>query len=708
MSPVLFVSDLRLDENMSKLDCVKKAPYLRFYCGVPLTNKKGVNIGCVYVVDDKPRSEFSFEQAKFLNTMAATIMDHLENIRAKEEVVKVTKMSQALHAFIGGDGTMEGDWQRFKRYDLPSGAGVAFHWESKKAGGKKVEGSGNHMRTQSQTSSDISDSRPISPGLSPLQHTTSTQDARFNYNNSPWGSSSEIPRVPQLGPDLDKSGDAAAKTQGGMDGELSTDGFSNLLHGTFSRASNLVREGMEVDGAVFFDAPFRFYQGRSTLQPDTRRSDPYGTENLTESSDEDHPNVRPSPRPHVRPGHHGPGVEDGIPGGPETADLKGIKSDILGFSTGSSSSWNDQGTQHHPSFQSINQSLLTSLVKRYPKGELFVFDENGPTLPPPVSTMRGSQETTIASLTEARRARHEARKIFELQHLLASFPGSRQIFFVPLYDSTSGCFIGSFAWSTSATRIFSVENHLGYLIAFGHSLMSEVTRLNTLSADHAKGDFISNVSHELRSPLHGVLASVEFLADTTLDGFQRNLVETVDICGRTLLDTIEHVLDFSKIKKFGQDSMQSMGILADLDVSAVIEEVLEGVFAGFEFNGLSSLGLADMTKSHSRGSLPTQRNTSHDPPTIILDMGFREQWKFPTVPGTWRRLTMNIFGNALKYTRSGYIKVKLDARNIPSVDGGRKTNAQERTLVTLTVSDSGQGMSSDFMKTKLFMPFSQV
>jgi len=78
---------------------------------------------------------------------------------------------------------------------------------------------------------------------------------------------------------------------------------------------------------------------------------------------------------------------------------------------------------------------------------------------------------------------------------------------------------------------------------------------------------------------------VEFLADTPLDGFQRNLVDTVDMCGRTLLDTIEHVLDFSKIKKFGQEAMQPLGAVADLDISAIIEEVLEGVYAGFEFNG---------------------------------------------------------------------------------------------------------------------------
>jgi signal transduction histidine kinase len=715
MTPVFFVPDLRLDENMGRLDCVKGSPYLRFYCGVPLTNKKGVNIGCVYVVDDKPRNDFSLEQAQFLTTMAATIMDHLENIRAKEDVARVTKMSQALHAFIEGDGTMDGDWERLKKYNLPSGAGVGFHWESNKADGERVEISRSHSRTTSLPSSEAT-----SPGLSPLQHTTSNQDARYNFNNSPWSSSSEVPLVPQLNSALAGTGDAAARLTGGRDAEFSTDGFSNLLHGTFSRASNLVREGMEVDGAVFFDAPFKFYQGRSALQPDTRRSDTQNTESTespNDSSDEDHPITRPGPSPQVHRGSYRRSRT-----GSDCSDKEGLKSDILGYSTQDSSSWNDQETKPHPAFQSIQQSLLTSLVSRYPKGQLFVFDENGPTLPlPPGSPSRDSAVTvTIATaITEEKQARRQARRIAELNRLLAAFPGSRQIFFVPLYDSTSGCFIGSFAWSTSATRIFSVENHLSYLVAFGHSVMSEVSRLNTLSADHAKGDFISNVSHELRSPLHGILASVEFLADTTLDGFQRNLVETVDICGRTLLDTIEHVLDFSKIKKFGQDSMQSMGVVADLDISAVIEEVLEGVFAGFEFNGLSSLGLADMTKSHAQGPkdgngkvLPTaepQRSHSDDSLNIILDMDFRDQWKFPTVPGTWRRLTMNIFGNALKYTRSGYIKIKLQARGIAlPIDSGSKASSNDRTMVTMTISDSGQGMSSEFMKTKLFMPFSQV
>src|SRR5271167_356224 len=66
-------------------------------------------------------------------------------------------------------------------------------------------------------------------------------------------------------------------------------------------------------------------------------------------------------------------------------------------------------------------------------------------------------------------------------------------------------------------------------------------------ADRAKGIFISTISHELRSPLHGILASAEFLSDTRLDTLQRTFIDTIDSCGRTLLEVINHVLDFGKL-----------------------------------------------------------------------------------------------------------------------------------------------------------------
>lgn len=696
MTQVFMIPDLRLDENTSQLNCVKDAPYLRFYCGVALTNKKGVNIGCVYVVDDRPRTDFSLEQAQFLTTMAGTVMDHLENLRAKEDVVRVTMMSQALHAFVEGEGTMDGDWQRVKKYNLPAGAGVGFHWESN---------TNNVDAPVSTESTNSTYETSMSQTQSPLQHSSNNLDARFNFNNSPWSSS--MSQVPTLKSVFEGADDVTRRITSGKDAAFSNDSFSSQLHTTFSRASNLIREGMEVDGAVFFDAPFRFYQGRSTLETDPRRLNDKGSESSSDDNE-----ARPGPRPRAQRSKRRANERN--------EDSVKLKSDVLGYSTRESSSWADQITGSDASFTAIDQDLLTSLVRHYPLGELFVFDENGPVIRPvDIQSPDGSQVTITSASFDAKLGRQNARKRAGIVSLLKAFPGARQIFFVPLYDSTSGCFVGSFAWSTSATRIFSTENHLSYLIAFGHSVMSEVTRLNTMSADLAKDDFISNVSHELRSPLHGILASVEFLADTALDGFQRNLVDTVDICGRTLLDTIEHVLDFSKIKKFGQVSTQPMGSVANLDISAIIEEVLDGVFAGFEFNGLSSQGLADTTTSRKRESLNNrdidtkttdelQLGFSNDSLTVIIDIDFRDDWNFPTVPGTWRRLTMNLFGNSLKYTRDGYIKVKLEARSIPSVNPSVSGDSIDKTMITMTVSDSGQGMSSEFMKTKLFMPFTQV
>jgi len=58
--------------------------------------------------------------------------------------------------------------------------------------------------------------------------------------------------------------------------------------------------------------------------------------------------------------------------------------------------------------------------------------------------------------------------------------------------------------------------------------MSEVSRLSALVASQLKADFISSISHELRSPLHGILASVEFARDDgeMTDG-QADMINTI-------------------------------------------------------------------------------------------------------------------------------------------------------------------------------------
>src|ERR1700727_1434944 len=64
------------------------------------------------------------------------------------------------------------------------------------------------------------------------------------------------------------------------------------------------------------------------------------------------------------------------------------------------------------------------------------------------------------------------------------------------------------------------------------------------------GGVMLTAPDEFRSPLHGILASAEFLRDSHLDASQIEFISTIQNCSGTLLDTINHVLDYSKINSF--------------------------------------------------------------------------------------------------------------------------------------------------------------
>jgi len=65
--------------------------------------------------------------------------------------------------------------------------------------------------------------------------------------------------------------------------------------------------------------------------------------------------------------------------------------------------------------------------------------------------------------------------------------------------------------------------------------MVEISRLDALIANKMKSDFISSISHEFRSPLHGILASAEFLRDSKLNPSQLEFICTIQNCSGTLL-----------------------------------------------------------------------------------------------------------------------------------------------------------------------------
>jgi signal transduction histidine kinase/CheY-like chemotaxis protein len=299
------------------------------------------------------------------------------------------------------------------------------------------------------------------------------------------------------------------------------------------------------------------------------------------------------------------------------------------------------------------------------------------------------------------------------------FPGATQIMFVPLWNAVSSqWFAGCFCWTTVETQVFTSAVELSSVLGFGSSIMAEYSRVESLIADRQKGDFIGSISHELRSPLHGILAAAEFLNNTKLDEFQESLLETVHACGRTLLDTMNQVLDFSKVVSLertwrsmkrrkespldfkGTDRLAShLDTYIVTDLSILAEEVVEGISLGLAY-GQNSTAAADLpvVLPHNTPKASTSRNVE-----VIIDIAHRD-WVYRTQPGALRRIIMNIFGNAMKYTDEGRVTLSLDAS---SHSEGRSRRQGLEDLVTLTVTDTGRGISEEFLRDRLYTPFAQ-
>jgi hypothetical protein len=133
------------------------------------------------------------------------------------------------------------------------------------------------------------------------------------------------------------------------------------------------------------------------------------------------------------------------------------------------------------------------------------------------------------------------------------------------------------------------------------------------------------------------------------------------------------------------------------DLGIATEEVVEAVFSGSSYIPVSD-ALRNVSASPPRSE--SDRSSSRKTCYIALDVATETDWMYCFPVGSWRRIVMNIFGNALKYTESGHVHVALRVS-----DGSRATETPN--TVTLTVTDTGRGMSPAFLANKAFHPFTQ-
>jgi CheY-like chemotaxis protein len=172
------------------------------------------------------------------------------------------------------------------------------------------------------------------------------------------------------------------------------------------------------------------------------------------------------------------------------------------------------------------------------------------------------------------------------------------------------------------------------------------------------------MSHEIRSPLTGVLGMAELLVDTELTDEQRDYVETIHSAGQALLSIINDVLDFSKIEA-GKLKLD----MIDFDLRTTVEEVIKLLAA----------------KAHKKELELACLMPADLPQTLCGD------------PGRLRQILTNLIDNAVKFTPQGDVLVRAIVEK----------ETIDHILLRLEVIDTGIGISPE-ARAQLFQPFSQA
>ena len=199
------------------------------------------------------------------------------------------------------------------------------------------------------------------------------------------------------------------------------------------------------------------------------------------------------------------------------------------------------------------------------------------------------------------------------------------------------------------------------------------------------------------------------------------MLDTVRACGRTLLDTFEQILDYSKINsldmkrqlyssrvrergRYEKSRIESLRLLKVVHVAAVIEDVIESVYSGHIFSNTLASGVWQLEPGDEHNQSSDGCNIS--PIDILIDVA-PHHWEFMIEPGALRRIVMNVFGNALKYTREGSVSVRVDLQKRSAGADSTSSDNSEPEVLVLTVSDTGKGISSEYLHSNIFTPFSQ-
>lgn len=186
------------------------------------------------------------------------------------------------------------------------------------------------------------------------------------------------------------------------------------------------------------------------------------------------------------------------------------------------------------------------------------------------------------------------------------------------------------------------------------------------AANRAKDVFLANVSHEIRTPFGGILGMTELVLETSLTDDQRQCLTTVKSASASLLGLLDGLLDYSKIEA-GKLELDP----AEFSLRAVLSETMRTLLA----------------RAHEKGLDLICETQPSVPDTLIGDAG------------RLRQVLLNLVGNAIKFTKVGQVKVRVEP-----LAGGREL--VEETALRFAVIDTGIGIPPDGQE-RIFQAFEQ-
>jgi len=189
-------------------------------------------------------------------------------------------------------------------------------------------------------------------------------------------------------------------------------------------------------------------------------------------------------------------------------------------------------------------------------------------------------------------------------------------------------------------------------------------------ANRVKSEFLANMSHEIRTPLNGILGFTGLMGTSQLSDAQREYNEAVRSSAESLLVVINDILDFSRIEA-GRLHLES----ADFCIRQCIEGAVRSIEPLAAGKGLQMFTeVADDVPDWVRGD-------SH----------------------RLRQILLNLTGNAVKFTETGHISVRVSLEEADLSPAGDAT----RAAIRFAVSDTGMGIP-EAQQPLIFQPFQQA